>query len=324
MCLRIVIDLNKNEVADRVGCCAQLAALLEVSAYPKPGNVHRLRDFPVTKYEHFLAGSVSLFPSMRSLARSGYEVRNGSKNWFELGIGNRILETVKESFRWQTGGNVNLGIILLFAPISAAAGYLLGGGSLDLNELRNIIRVIAHSTTLRDSVNLYEAIRFGMTNRVLGQIAELDVNSDSSIRQIKKNKITLYEIFRKCSSRDTICREWVSGYEITFTKGYSFLSKSLKKTNDINSVVVDTFLHILSEEPDSLIQRKNDLQTALGVSDKAKAVMSEGGYSSQKGYELIVTLDKELQEAGGRLNPGTTADITAASIYLLLLDGWRP
>jgi triphosphoribosyl-dephospho-CoA synthetase len=73
-----------------------------------------------------------------------------------------------------------------------------------------------------------------------------------------------------------------------------------------------------------LIQRKNDLQTALGVSKKAKAILSEGGYASKKGYELIVAMDKELQEAGGQLNPGTTADITAASIYLLLLGGWRP
>jgi triphosphoribosyl-dephospho-CoA synthase len=316
--------LKKNEVANLVGCCAQLAALLEVSAYPKPGNVHRLHDFPDTKYEHFLAGSVSLFPSMHSLAISGYEVRNGSKNWLELGIGNRILEAVKESFRWQNGGNVNLGINLLFAPISAAAGYILSGDSLDFNELRKIIGIITKSTTFRDSVNLYEAIRIGMTNRVLGQVDELDVNKGSSVKQIKKDKITLYEIFRKCSSRDTVCREWVSGYETTFTKGYSFLSKSLKKTNDINSAIVDTFLHILSEEPDSLIQRKNDLQTALGVSKKAKAIMSEGGYASKKGYDLIVTLDKELQTADGRLNPGTTADITAASIYLLLLKGWRP
>ncbi len=316
--------MKKNEVANLVGCCAQLAALLEVSAYPKPGNVHRLHDFPDTKYEHFLAGSVSLFPSMHSLAISGYEVRNGSKNWLELGIGNRILEAVKESFRWQNGGNVNLGINLLFAPISAAAGYILNGDSLDFNELRKTIWIITKSTTFRDSVNLYEAIRIGMTNRVLGQVDELDVNNGSSVKQIKKDKITLYEIFQKCSSRDMVCREWVSGYETTFTKGYSFLSKSLKKTNDINSAIVDTFLYILSEEPDSLIQRKNDLQTALDVSKKAKTIMSEGGYASKKGHDLIVTLDKELQAANGRLNPGTTADITAASIYLLLLKGWRP
>ena len=316
--------MKKNEASDIVGCCAQLAALLEVSAYPKPGNVHRLHDFPVTKYEHFLAGSVSLLPSIRSLARSGYEVRNDSKNWSELGIGNRILEAVKESFKWQNGGNVNLGVNILFAPISAAAGYILGGDSWNFNELRKIIQIITKTTTYKDSVNLYKAIHVSMNNRVLGQVSELDINNGSSIKQIKKNKITLYEIFQKCSSWDTICREWVLGYEITFTKGYPFLLKALKKTNNINSAIVDTYLHILSEEPDSLIQRKNDLQTALAVSKKAKAIMIEGGYASNKGYELIVTLDKELQEAGGNLNPGTTADITAASIYLLLLDGWRP
>ncbi len=56
---------------DIVGKCASLAALLEVSAYPKPGNVHRLKDFPDTKYEHFLAGSVSLGSRMREIAEKG-------------------------------------------------------------------------------------------------------------------------------------------------------------------------------------------------------------------------------------------------------------
>jgi triphosphoribosyl-dephospho-CoA synthetase len=35
-------------------------------------------------------------------------------------------------------------------------------------------------------------------------------------------------------------------------------------------------------------------------------------------------LDSELQRAGGGLNPGTTADLTASSIFVLLLEGWRP
>jgi len=70
--------LRRDEVGDLVARCAMLAALLEVSAYPKPGNVHRLRDVPGTRYEHFLAGSVAMGPAMRKLALGGYDARRGS------------------------------------------------------------------------------------------------------------------------------------------------------------------------------------------------------------------------------------------------------
>jgi len=40
--------------------------------------------------------------------------------------------------------------------------------------------------------------------------------------------------------------------------------------------------------------------------------------------ELVRSLDEELHTAGGLLNPGTTADLTAASIFVSLLAGWRP
>jgi len=33
---------------------AELASVLEVSGYPKPGNVHRTRDFDDMVYEDFL------------------------------------------------------------------------------------------------------------------------------------------------------------------------------------------------------------------------------------------------------------------------------
>src|SRR3990170_2178289 len=51
-----------SDVLDHVSKCLQLAILLEVSAYPKPGNVHRTFDFQETGYEHFLASTVALMP----------------------------------------------------------------------------------------------------------------------------------------------------------------------------------------------------------------------------------------------------------------------
>ena len=44
---------------------AQLAMMLEVCAYPKPGNVDRCHDYPDTRLEHFLASTI--------FARSAFE-----------------------------------------------------------------------------------------------------------------------------------------------------------------------------------------------------------------------------------------------------------
>ena len=316
--------MRRDEAGDYVSGCAQLAALLEVSAYPKPGNVHRLRDFPSTRYEHFLAGSVAISPIIREFAMSGYDVGAGQKTWEDIGIGCKILAAVEASSRWQSGGNVNLGVILLFTPISIAAGYALRDGPLAIEKLRGMVKILPKSTTPIDSINLYKAIRIAMSDRVLGRVEELDIVDDSSLERLNRESITLQDVFERCAGRDTICKEWASGFETTFTKGYPYLFNALKGSGDINVAVVDTFLYLLSEEPDSLISRKKGRKAALDVSGKARAIVSAGGFGSKRGREMTLSLDRELQRHAGLMNPGTTADLTATSIFLLLLEGWRP
>ncbi len=302
-----------------------LAALLEVSAYPKPGNVHRTRDIPGTRYEHFLAGSIAISPAMRKLALHGYDAKSKSVNWDEIGVGKYILEAVKDTLNWQEGGNVNLGVILLFAPLAAAAGSVLFGKEcIDLLDLRAALKRMIRSTNPEDAVAVYDAIRLAVPFRVLGQVEELDVLDDSAVERISREGLTLPDIYQRCTNRDTICLEWVSDFEITFTVGHPHLKEALAYAGDINSAVVDTFLYLLSTRPDSLIRRKCGSEKALEVSKKADLILEAGGSSSERGMELLRALDDELHEAGGMLNPGTTADLTASSIFVLLLEGWRP
>jgi triphosphoribosyl-dephospho-CoA synthase len=317
--------LQRNEVGDLVARCATLAALLEVSAYPKPGNVHRLRDIPGTSFEHFLAGSVSMGPAIRRLALGGYDVRRGSASWKDIEVGIRILEATRDTLQWQRGGNVNLGVVLLFAPLAAAGGSALyGEGCVDVKELREALKMVTHSTTPDDAVAVYEAISLAVPPKVLGKVEEFDVLDEASVESIREEGLTLLEIFRRCAPRDSICLEWVTDYETTFTIAYPYLKEAVEASGDINSAVVDIFTLLLSKRPDSLIRRKSGLEKALEVSERACKILAEGGASSERGREMLWALDRELHDAGGRLNPGTTADLTAASIFVLLLEGWRP
>ena len=315
--------MRKSQVGNYVAGCAQLATLLEVSAYPKPGNVHRLHDFLTTRYEHFLAGSVAVSPSINKLAQSGFDIKAGHKTWEKIGIGNYVYSAIKDSFKWQSGGNVNLGTILLFAPISAAAGYILKDEIIRVDDLIQVAKKAIKHTTSKDAVSVYRSIRYSMTDKVLGAVSDLDVSERSSITQILRDKISLYEVFMKCVERDTICKEWVSGYDITSKKGYPYLVEAIKSSSNINTATIDTFLYLLSENLDSLIVRKNDLTTAKRVSDRAREILDHGGYGTMIGRKLTETFDHDLRCTNGLLNPGTTADLTAASLFLLLLSGWR-
>lgn len=311
--------MDPKEMGTIVGQCASLAAILEVSAYPKPGNVHRLQDFPDTRYEHFLAGSIGFGPVLRTLA-----MKRIGGDWSRLGIGEFIYIAVDAMFEWQKGGNVQLGVILLFAPMAAAAGAIMKDGVVDVDELQDALGRVIEKATHEDSVNIYRAINRAMSKENLGDVDDLDVSDASSLDDIVENEITPIEVFRKCSDRDSICSEWVSGFDITFTEGYPFLKNRISKGMKINEATVDTFLHILSKHPDSLIQRKKGRDIAQKVSVKAAVILEAGGASSDEGTRLLWELDNELQYKEGVLNPGTSADLTAASLFVLLLSGWRP
>ena len=311
------------EIGDYVGRCASLAALLEVSAYPKPGNVHRLRNLEGTTYEHFLASSVAIAPWMGKLAIRSKEIAAQGLDLSGVGVGRSILGATEDMFRWQTGGNVHLGIILLLSPISAAAGIASEGCSTNLIKLRHSLTQVLRSTTPSDATDIYRAINMAMRKENLGSHEELDVTDPKSIEKILLNNMTPINIFELCMERDSICSEWVTEFRITFEVGYPYLASQMM-INDVNDSILNTFLMIMSRHPDSLIIRKKGVREAEKIRYKASTILEAGGAGTVEGKRLLIRLDKKLQKENGSMNPGTTADLTAASLFVLLLTGWRP
>jgi len=270
--------MDPRSIATTVGNCASLAALLEVSAYPKPGNIHRLNDFPETSYEHFLAGSVALGSVMGELAQRS----SVTKDFAEVRLGQGIIDAVDGMFRWQKGGNIHLGVILLFAPLSAGAG----ASSLEIEGLRGYTRQIIANATALDSIDIYSAIGKAMSSENLGSTDELDVTDRSSSERIRQENITPLEIFELCKDRDLICREWVTGFKTVFETGYPYLHERIMSGSRINDASVDTFIKLLSENPDSLIKRKMGAESAEQVSEKAKRIIEAGGAESEEGKSM--------------------------------------
>lgn len=276
-----------------VGRAAQAACLLEVIS-PKPGNVNRDFDFFDTTLADFMMSAVMIGCCME-------EAQHNS-------VGETVKRAVQDTCR-MVPRNTNLGIILLLTPLAKAYGE---------GEFRRSVQRVLELLTIEDAQEVYRAIRMASPGG-LGKASNYDITDNVDI--------TLLESMNLASDRDAIAREYVTDFAITFEFGWPSLEFFLKEGYDFSAAVVQTYLTILAEVPDTLISRKKGMQKALDVSQKAVNILRVGGISSAEGREAIKALDAHLRSDGNTLNPGTTADLTAAAIFVYLLqnglDVWR-
>jgi triphosphoribosyl-dephospho-CoA synthase len=316
--------VHPSEKAKHISQCLELAILFEVSAN-KPGNVNLIVGFEGTCYEHFLASAVAAASSFELAAERGIAVSRGEISVDNVRLGQIIRNCIIDVNRWQRGGNTLLGTVILLSPIAVAAGMtpVKEENTFDLSKLRKNVKPVTESTTPEDSVNVYEAIRIANPSG-LGKASELDINDPNSVNKILKEKVSLYQIFKIAEKYDTVCSEWVNNFPITFDVAYPFLMEQIRKTRDINVAVIHTFLKILGEYPDTFVARKVGIEKAREVSSWAKEILKFGGLSTSEGKKLLSDFDRKLRQAGNYLNPGTTADIIAATLALCVLNGYRP
>jgi len=318
---------NHNELIvesiDDIIRCSTLSSLLEVSGYPKPGNIHRTKDFTDTRFEHFLAAIASIQPEFRKLCRRIEQHLNSPE--FELSdiqLGVFFKNAAKEMMKWQEGGNVVLGHILVLGPLIATATICLLQKKTHRSGFRRVLIELINETTVQDTVKLYEAINM-CTPGGLGTVSNYDLNDKNSIKHIQEDKITLKKIFELSKEYDLISREYSTGFEIILLEGLPFYFKIFDKTHDVNTSTVHTFLNLLVNHHDTLIIRKSGKEKAQAVSEQAADVLKSGGLLTQEGKKKIRNMDLRLQKEQGKLNPGTIADLLAGVLFCAVIFGLK-
>jgi triphosphoribosyl-dephospho-CoA synthase len=274
---------------EKVAAAGQLACLLEVSA-PKPGNVSPERHFHDTRYEDFLASAVAIGPALTEAGRQP--------------LGATIRRAVEDTLRW-TKSNTNLGIVLLLAPLAKAA---LGQGQ----TLRDRLGAVLAATTVDDATEVYAAIRRARPGG-LGQSTVEDVSGTPSV--------TLREAMGLASGRDAIAREYVSNFQLTFEVGVPAVLAARRDGLPWTDAAVEAYLALLELGPDTHIARKLGVAEAQGISRKAGEARALGGIRSAAGRQALDDLDRELRDERNRRNPGTTADLTCAALFVVILEG---
>jgi triphosphoribosyl-dephospho-CoA synthase len=258
---------------------AQLAMMLEVCAYPKPGNVDRCHDYIDTRLEHFLASTI--------FARTAL-------NEAEEGTG-RIGEIIKHAVRdtnCHTGGNTHFGAFILLIPLIYGKGI---PGAL----------AAIQKTDVSDAVAFYKA--FAMTSVKMNATDELDVRDPHTLTIIREQDMTLLNIMQHSAANDMVAREWVTGFPLT-RRGADLLIQS----GPGRQAIVTTFLTLLASEPDTFIIKKHGMEVAREIMATAREVI-DGRHSLEAFDADCIARD---------INPGSTADIVIASIFIALGEGW--
>ena len=165
------------------------------------------------------------------------------------------------------------------------------------------------NTSVDDACDLYDAIAIASAGG-MGEVDEYDVTSDSAKDELRKNNQTMYDVLKISAPYDMLGREMTSDMPVVFELGYPTYHEL--KNKSLNEACVMTFLTILSEVPDTLISREEDADTALKVSMMTRDLLKLKDESDFN--QKLAEFDDYLFDNG--YNPGTTADLTAASIFV--------
>ncbi len=268
---------------------AQLALLLEVTGTPKPGNVDRHRDYDDLGFEQFMAGAVGSLSGLRLAADAGTPL-------------GRSFERAVAGMANQSAGNTQFGALLMLTPLVRAAAT----DRLDPSGTRAVVE----STTIDDACEFYRAfehVDVAVDDPPDG-LDDLDVRrGGDAAAALRTRELTLYDVMELSAPIDGVAAEWTNGFERS-VRAAEWLRED---DGPIYKRTSRAFLRLLAEVPDTFVVTRNGEAAAAEATRRARAVL-DGAEDAEALADEFVDRD---------INPGTTADLTAAALFIALETG---
>jgi triphosphoribosyl-dephospho-CoA synthase len=128
-------------------------------------------------------------------------------------------------------------------------------------------------------------------------------------------RAALGEVMAEAAGRDRIARQYATGFADLFEVAAPALAQARDRLRDEGAAVTELFLYLLARFPDSHLQRKHGAQAAARVSKLAAHALADWRAEPPdiRG-ERLRRLDADLKRNG--FNPGTTADLTVATLFM--------
>jgi len=264
------------------GGIASLVCLLEVAA-SKPGNVHRAADFEDVTFEDFATSAVVLG-----------QVIDSNK---DLSLGDTILAAIKQT-KALVGTNTNLGIVLLLTPLAKLVSRS-DVEFLDQSVVQDFLGGLPTST----GAKVFQAIRLANPGG-MGQSDQMDVLTSEC------SEIDLLSAMELAKDRDAIALQYVTGFQKVFEVGVPLLARGREIFQSLPHAIVYAHVALMADQADSLIARKCGVGADPPTQDELESY-----------WTAVGELDFWLRSDSHRRNPGTTADLIAASLFVSVYNG---
>lgn len=281
------------DLSARIAAAFQAACLDELDA-PKPGNVHVFATGGELTPEAFIRSAEA---SAAPLAQRGARV------------GARILGAIEATYA-AVNTNTNLGIVLLCAPLAVAAEVAAETHTTDLSTA---LRHVLDDLDIEDAQLAFRAI--ALANPAgLGHAERHDVGAPAAG--------TLMEAMQAAADRDRIAQQYASGFADVFDVGLPVLEVALLAHSETKWATLAVYLNFLAEFPDSHIARKYGTTVADDLRQNARIFHDRLRITADPAHLLADLLTWDASLKARRLNPGTSADLTVATLFAHRLVWW--
>jgi triphosphoribosyl-dephospho-CoA synthase len=267
---------------EAVAAAYRASCLDELDAL-KPGNVHAFAGGHRMAVADFVASAEISSPA---LAEAGAPV------------GRRVLRAVEATME-RVGQNTNLGILLLCAPLARAAE----AGP----PLRAALGAVLDGFDAADARDVFAAIRRANPGG-LGRAERHDVTDPAA-------PASLRAAMAEAAPRDAIARAYVTGFADLFAIGLPALAAARARALSPPWCTTAVYLAYLARVPDSHVARKHGPERAEALRAEAEALLALDLATAP----VDVLLERDRAWKAARLNPGTSADFTVATLFLARL-----
>lgn len=262
-----------------------------------------------TELQAFKPGNVSVYSACHDMTvedfRTSARVSADPITAPDFNLGERIYRAV-EATRGAVACNTNLGIILLCAPLVQSAMTLRAG-----QRLRERLTEVLDSTTVDDADWVFKAIRLAAPGGLGASDAE-DVNDQPTV--------TLKQAMAIAAERDRIALQFTNGFKDVFEFGILQYNRAFVWFGKSEWAALAVFAHLLSCFPDSHIERKYGKQYSEWIAGEMARLCRVIETTSEPDKVLPMLFDMDKAFKAKKINPGTTADMTVATVLTVLLE----
>jgi triphosphoribosyl-dephospho-CoA synthase len=126
------------------------------------------------------------------------------------------------------------------------------------------------------------------------------------------------------AERDLIARQYTNQFQDVFGLGVDLLARGRQIFPKLSDAIVFTHVGMMTQHPDSLIARKcgwPEAQQSQAMAAAAFDSLNKSQTGVQPDWSKVAELDFWLRAKGNQRNPGTTADLVTASLFVAVYNG---